>query len=196
MRGLRWSLVIGTLGALTSCAGGTPLLGGGALPEAFEAEYQIHADDRLEISVWGQEALSRTVVVRGDGTFSFPLLGEITAQGRTTGELEQLLAQGLAEGYLKTPIVTIKLAGQRFSVLGEVERPGTYELDGRVDLLAAVSMAGGLSKFGSPRLEVMRVLADGQKASYEVDLNGILSGRRPTVILHPHDTIHVKRRLI
>ena len=164
-------------------------------PEGLQAEYQVHPNDQLEIAVWGQDDLSRTVRVRQDGTFPFPFLHEVSARGYTLQELEQVLAQELAAGYLQEPLVTVKLIGQRFSILGEVERPGTYPLEGRVDLLAALSMAGGLSKFGSPKVEMIRVLADGQKLSYHLDINAILSGRHPTVLLHPHDTVVVKRRV-
>ncbi|OGX40947.1 MAG: hypothetical protein A3C53_04235 [Omnitrophica WOR_2 bacterium RIFCSPHIGHO2_02_FULL_68_15] len=164
-------------------------------PEWLQAEYQVHPNDQLEIAVWGQDDLSRTVRVRQDGTFPFPFLHEVSARGYTLQELEQVLAQELAAGYLQEPLVTVKLIGQRFSILGEVERPGTYPLEGRVDLLAALSMAGGLSKFGSPKVEMIRVLADGQKLSYHLDINAILSGRHPTVLLHPHDTVVVKRRV-
>lgn len=164
-------------------------------PEWLQAEYQVHPNDQLEIAVWGQQDLSRTVRVRQDGTFPFPFLQEVLARGYTLQDLEQVLAQGLAAGYLHEPLVTAKLIGPRFSMLGEVERPGTYALEGRVDLLAALSMAGGLSKFGAPKVELIRVLADGQKLSHTLDINAILSGRHPTVLLHPHDTVVVKRRI-
>lgn len=182
---------------LAGCSGAPVSLGGASrLPdELLEAEYQIHANDELEIAVWGQADLNRTARVRDDGTFAFPFVGEVSAQQRTIRELEGLLMAKLAEGYLVNPHVSVKLIGARFSILGEVERPGTYPLEGRVDLLAAISMAGGLSKFGAPRLEIIRVLANGQKVSSAVDVQGVLSGHRPTILVHPHDIINVKRRL-
>ncbi len=165
------------------------------VPAWLQAEYQVHPNDQLDIAVWGQQDLSRTVRVREDGTIPFPFLNEILAKGYTLQELESLMAQGLSAGYLHDPLVTVKLVGQRFSILGEVERPGTYPLEGRVDVLAALSMAGGLSKFGAPKVELIRILADGQKLNYGLDVNAILSGRHPTILLHPHDTIVVKRRM-
>lgn len=192
----RWLAGLSLL-AVVGCRGlpAIPAMTAGPLPDWLQAEYQVHPNDQLEIAVWGQEDLSRTVRVRQDGTFQFPFLQEVLARGYTLQELEQVLAQGLAAGYLHEPLVTVKLLGQRFSMLGEVERPGTYALEGRVDLLAALSMAGGLSKFGSPKVELIRVLADGQKLSYALDVNAILSGRHPAVLLHPHDTVVVKRRV-
>ncbi len=172
------------------------LSAGRRLPrEWLEQEYQIHPNDQLEITVWGQADLNRTIRVREDGAFSFPFLGEVPARSCTLHELEQQMARGLEQGYLVNPHVGIKLVGARFSVLGEVERPGTYPLEGRVDLLAALSMAGGLNKFGAPRVEIIRVLSDGQKASYDVDVNAILAGRQETILVHPNDTLHAKRRL-
>ena len=182
---------------LAGCSGAPamPAAGSGPLPDGLQAEYQIHPNDQLEIAVWGQQDLGRTVRVREDGTFPFPFLGEVLAKGYTLQELEQLMAQGLASGYLHDPLVTVKLIGQRFSILGEIERPGTYPLEGRVDLLAALSVAGGLSKFGAPKVELIRILADGRKLSYHLDVNAILSGRHPTILLHPHDTLVAKRRM-
>lgn len=193
---MRWIAVVGV--AATLGCGGLPVASGpstGAPPAWLLEEYRIHPNDQLEISVWGQDDLSRTVRVREDGTFPFPFIDEVLGAGYTLRELEQVMAQGLASGYLHDPLVTVKLVGQRFSILGEVERPGTYPLDGRVDVLAALSMAGGLSKFGAPAIELIRVHANGQKLDYLLDVNAILAGRQPTVLLHPHDTIVVKRRL-
>lgn len=192
----RW-LMVGMLAWIVSGCGGVPgrIFAGSPPTELLEAEYQIHANDELEIAVWGQADLTRTVRVREDGTFSFPFVGEMVAQRRTLRELEEAIAAALAQGYLVNPHVTAKLVGSRFSILGEIERPGTYPIEGRVDLLAAISMAGGVTKFGSSRVEIIRLLADGQKVSYLVDVADILSGRRPTLLVHPHDTLHVKRRL-
>ncbi len=192
-------VLIGWLAMLVAGCGGVsslPPSSGTAPAELLEAEYQIHANDELEITVWGQADLNRTVRVREDGTFSFPFVGEVPAQQRTMREVEQLLVERLANGYLMNPQVSIKLVGQRFSILGEVEKPGTYVIEGRVDVLAAVSMAGGVTKFGSSRVEIIRLLADGRKVSYSVDVNAILAGRRPTVLIYPHDTVNVKRRLL
>ena len=163
--------------------------------EWLEQEYQLHPNDQLDIAVWGQADLNRTVRIREDGAFSFPFLGEVQAQGRTLHELEQQMGRALEHGYLVNPHMSVKLIGARFSVLGEVERPGTYPLEGRVDLLAALSMAGGLSKFGAPRVEIIRVMPEGQKASYDLDVNAILAGQQETILVHPNDTLHVKRRL-
>lgn len=188
------TLLLGISGVV-GC-GAIPPWGGGmtAADTELEAEYAIHANDQLEISVWGQEDLGRTVRVRADGTITFPLVGDVTAQEHTPRELEHLLAQKLAEGYLNDPSVSVRVVGQRFSVLGEVEKPGTYPLEGRVDVLAALSMAGGINKFGGSSLEIIRVQANGQKVRYRVDTNEILSGRRPAILIHPHDTLHVRRR--
>lgn len=192
----RAAVLLVALGVAVGC-GRLPLIGRGTIPWEFSdtEEYRIHPNDQLEITVWGQSDLTRTLRVREDGTFSFPFLGDVVAQQRTLRELEQLMIFGLSQGYLLNPQVTVKLVGQRFSILGEVVRPGTYPLEGRVDLLVALSLAGGLNEFASSRLEIIRILSDGRKASYRVDVNAILSGRHPTVLIHPHDTIHVGRRV-
>ncbi|MBI4314020.1 MAG: polysaccharide biosynthesis/export family protein [Candidatus Omnitrophica bacterium] len=193
-RGIVWAAL--GLAALAGCSGmPIPIVGGGTPAGVLEEEYRLHPNDELEVTVWGQSDLHRNVTVREDGTFSFPFIGDVAVGGKTLREIERQMAQALAQGYINNPHVSTKLINQRFSVLGEVERPGSYTLEGRVDLLAALSMAGGLNKFASSRVEIIRALWDGQKTSYDVDVNAILSGRRPVVLVHPHDTIHVKRRL-
>jgi len=197
MGGMAFLLLMGIF--LAGCGGramaSTP---SGATSLGFDTGqvYRIHPNDQLEITVWSQEELSQTVQLEEDGTFSFPLIGEVLARGFTTKEVELLIAQKLADGYLIKPLVTVKLIGKKFSVFGEVERPGSYLFDGSVDLLAAISMAGGFNKFASSKVELIRVFSDGSKQSFRVNVNKVLSGRRETILMHPHDTIYVKRRLL
>src|SRR3989338_5142982 len=96
----RLAILVMTTAILAGCRGPSVFpSGAGAPPE--DEPYRLHVSDQLEISVWGQGDLTRTVVVRQEGTIPFPLLGELMARGRTLQELEQVIARGLAGGYLQ-----------------------------------------------------------------------------------------------
>lgn len=124
--------------------------------------YLLRPGDVLAITVLGYDEFVPPNIgsgappgylVRPDGKFSFPLIGEVSVQGLTAGELTEVLRTRLAE-YLIQPKVTVNLArlgGTRVYVLGEVMRPGSYEIDKAHNLLDAVTAAGGPTKDGAKR---------------------------------------------
>lgn len=116
---------------------------------AWAQEYCLGPGDILNIGVWGyQELEMKEVVVRPDGKISFPIVGEVEATGITAGQLTDLLTQGLSN-YVKDPKVTVnlfKLRTIRVYVLGEVIKPGLYEMEKQHNLLDAISMAGSYTK--------------------------------------------------
>ncbi|MBA2467419.1 MAG: polysaccharide biosynthesis/export family protein [Sphingomonas sp.] len=118
---------------------------------ASATAYRINPGDDLEILVWGDDRLQRTVRVLPDGTFAFPLVGQILASGRLPAELERAITIGLRPQYRGTvPQVTVSVkspAGFQFSVVGKVRNPGTFTPGRYVNALEALSMAGGPSEF-------------------------------------------------
>lgn len=136
------------------------------LPAAWAAaptpeDYRLRPGDVLNIQVLGYDEFTPPTnaggppgfLVRPDGRFSFPLIGEVAVQELTTAELTELLRLRLAE-YLVAPKVTVNLArlgGTRIYVLGEVVRPGSYEIEKAHNLLDAVTAAGGPTKDGAKR---------------------------------------------
>lgn len=115
--------------------------------------YRINPGDQLEIYVWGEERLQRTVKVLPDGTFSFPLAGEINALNKLPSDVEHAIAVGLKSQYRdNVPQVTVSVkepAGLQFSVSGKVKSPGTFTPGRYVNALEALSMAGGPSEFAN-----------------------------------------------
>ena len=113
--------------------------------------YRINAGDELEISVWGEERLKSTVRVLPDGTFAFPLVGQIAATGKLPSEIERLITNGLRPQYRgAVPQVTVSVrspSGFQFSVIGKVRSPGTFTPGRYVNALEALSMAGGPTEF-------------------------------------------------
>lgn len=90
--------------------------------------------------------------------------------------------------------VSVRLTGAKFTILGEVAAPGAQEIEGPMDLLTAISIAGGVSKFGSNRIEVIRTLRAGTVV-IRANLDRLLQGKDPNIPIHPRDTIYVRRRL-
>src|SRR3954469_15731562 len=115
--------------------------------------YRINPGDQLEILVWGDERLQRTVLVLPDGTFAFPLVGQVNAAGRLPSDLERVITAGLQPQY-KGPVpqvtVSVKQAsGYHFSVVGKVRNPGTFTPGRYVNVLEALAIAGGPSEFAN-----------------------------------------------
>ena len=125
-------------------------------------EYRIGPEDMLQISVWKNEALSRTVPVRPDGKVTLPLLNDIDAAGYTPMQFRDLLIQKLSE-YMPSPEVSVIVVDPRsfkVSVMGEVPKPGRYELRSRTTILDMIALAGGLNQFAS-RTKIFVLRPDG-----------------------------------
>jgi polysaccharide biosynthesis/export protein len=115
--------------------------------------YRINPGDELEILVWGDERLQRSVLVLPDGTFAFPLVGQVNAAGRLPIDIERVITTGLQPQYKgPVPQVTVsvkKASGYQFSVVGKVRNPGTFTPGRYVNALEALAIAGGPSEFAN-----------------------------------------------
>jgi polysaccharide export outer membrane protein len=126
--------------------------------DALSPEYRIGAGDTLQVFVWREPELSRETRVRPDGYLTVALLGDVFAVGKTPRELAGELAEKLSR-FVNTPSVTITVsfsASQRIFVLGEVGRPGDFELIGRMTILQALALAGGFREYA--KTEEIRVI--------------------------------------
>jgi len=115
--------------------------------------YRINPGDQLQIMVWGDERLQRSVLVLPDGTFAFPLVGQVNAAGKLPSEIERAITIGLQPQYKgPVPQVTVsveKASGYQFSVVGKVRSPGTFTPGRYVNALEALAIAGGPSEFAN-----------------------------------------------
>lgn len=159
-----FALIILSLG-LAACSGNTgrsDSLQAGELDEfsPFQ-EYRIGNGDVLSILVWQQPEMTRRVTVRPDGMISFPFLGDLAVAGLTPQELRYLLVQELEE-YLDTlpeevSVVVEEIHSYTVSVLGEVNLPGKYPVNGPVTVLDVLAQAGGMTEFAaSSRIQIFR----------------------------------------
>jgi polysaccharide biosynthesis/export protein len=114
-------------------------------------DYALNPGDQLEVSVWKEPDLTKTVIVRPDGKISFPLTGEVTAIGRTVSQVQTEIA-GKLKTYIPEPVVTVTMTaldGNKVYVIGQVNKPGAYVMNPRLNVLQALSIAGGMTAFAS-----------------------------------------------
>lgn len=122
-------------------------------------DYKIGPEDLVEISVFEEEKLNKTVRVSSQGNISLPLLGILRVKGLTANELEKEIRDLLAEKYLQDPHVSVfikEYRSQRISVIGAVEKPGVFEVTGQKTILDMLAMAGGLKEDGGQLLFLIR----------------------------------------
>lgn len=121
--------------------------GGHALSNIVTDAYTIGAEDILEITVWRNQDLSKTVQVRPDGKFSLPVIRDVVAVGKTPSQLADEITRKLKE-YVQNPVVAISVRevnSYNIFVLGEVMKPGKYPLKSKTTLLQGVTIAGGFT---------------------------------------------------
>lgn len=112
-------------------------------------DYKISAEDHIEISVWKEPELLREAIVRPDGGISFPLVGDVQAAGKTPQELEEAIRARL-ERFVPDAVVTVSILevrGMRIYVTGKVRSPGQFVVGRYVDVVQAVTLAGGFTPF-------------------------------------------------
>lgn len=151
----------------------------------LDTMYTLGSGDRIKVTVFGEEDLSGEFSVDGSGNISFPLIGELKVQGLNLRDLERLLVEELAKGYLIDPKVMLEVLNYRpFYILGEVKSPGKYEYISGITLHNAVAMAGGYThRARRNRAEITRTNPD--KVIEDAD--------HSTLIL-PGDIINIRER--
>lgn len=122
------------------------------------APYLVNPGDILSVTVWKEEDLARQILIRPDGQFSFPLAGQVQAEGKSIEEIQALLTERLTR-FIPEPVVTVatlEIRGNKVYVLGQVARPGEFQVNPNVDVMQALSMAGGTTPFA--QLDDIKVL--------------------------------------
>ena len=146
--------------------------------EPKSTSYLIGPGDVLSISVWKEEGMQKEVLVKPDGSLTFPLAGAINAGGMTTTELTQELVKKLKR-YIPNPNVTVsvlKSVSNKVYVLGKVNRPGEFVASHYMDVLQALSLAGGVTAYAdSDDIKIIRRTSKGKKI-FDFDYDEVISG--------------------
>jgi polysaccharide export outer membrane protein len=170
--------------------------GGASDVQALHDDYLIGPEDVLSINVWREPDISRPVTVRLDGAISLPLVGEVTASGRTPLQLEKEITQKL-RAYISDPEVAVmvqEMRSKRFNVLGQVVRPGSYLLGNSITVLDAIALAGGFRDFAKEKaIYVLRKNPDGTETRLPFNYKDVIKGRNveQNIKLEPRDSLVV-----
>ena len=158
--------------------------------------FVIGNEDMLAIQVWKEPDVSRTLPVRSDGRISLPLAGELLATGRTPLQLSEDIANKLRV-YMTDPRVTVivqEIHSQKFNILGQIMRPGSYPLTGMTTVVDAIAMAGGFRDFAKEKgIYILRQDASGREWRIPFNYKSAIKGKDPVqnIKLRPHDTVVV-----
>lgn len=160
------------------------------------ATYLLAPGDAVEVTVWKEEGLQQQQFLIGpDGNIIYPLIGTITAAGRTINDLNALLTVKLAD-YIADPSVSVKLLnnqGNAIFVIGKVNKPGQVLAGRRIDVLQALSLAGGLTVFANEsNIKIQRRIGNEIKV-FPFDYDDVIDGDdlEQNILLEPGDTITV-----
>jgi polysaccharide export outer membrane protein len=143
------------------------------------AGFTVKPGDTLEISVWKEPDLQRTVLVRPDGQFSFPLVGEVDARGKTVMDLNKTVSERLTK-YISDAVVTIsvtEIKGNKIFVLGQVNKPGEFIVNPSVNIMQALSMAGGMTPFAATNDIIVLRGQGAQQKAMAFRYNDVVRGR-------------------
>jgi len=161
------------------------------------ANYLLSANDLIRMSVFEETDLETTVRISIDGTVTFPLIGVVKVAGKTPQAAAGLVRELYAKDYLVNPqvnLTVIEYSKRRFIVLGQVQRPGTFDMPDRdsVNLLQAIGMAGGYTRIGDPGKITVKRTTNGKETVIKVNGKRMASGEENvTLEVQPGDVISV-----
>jgi len=167
-----------------------------ALAAQAAESYRLNPGDRLQIAMWKEEGLTRDVLVLPDGSISFPLAGHIQAAGRSVRELQDILFQRMKK-FFADPVITVsvkEVGGNRIYVIGQVKRPGHFPATGPIDVMQALSLAGGLTTFAADgNIKILRRDDKGNQRAIDFDYAEVSKGNslKSNIILKSGDVVVV-----
>ena len=157
--------------------------------------YKVQPGDLLIISVWKEEDLQQEVLVRPDGGITFPLAGEIQARGKSVEQIRQDLASKLNR-FIPDLVVTVtikQILGNKIYVIGQVKNAGAFVMNPRVDVIQALSMAGGATTFAALNDVVILRRANGRQTALPFRYNDVARGKnlQQNILLQSGDVVIV-----
>lgn len=157
--------------------------------------YQIGPSDVLRIFIWKETELTQDLTVMPDGRITFPLIGEVVAEGKTVSELKSVISEKLKK-YVTAPEVTVIVLAsnsRQIYLIGRVARPGPYPLSASTSVLQALSMGGGFAEWADEKnIKIIR-REHGKEVQLHFNYREFISGRNPdqNILLRPSDTVVV-----
>lgn len=164
-------------------------------------EYKLSPNDLVDFRVFQEPELDSVVRISGEGQANFPLIGVVALGGKTNSEAIEILKSRYRNGYLINPQISLTVrsyAKKLFTVLGQVQRPGSYDIIGtsQITLLQAIGMAGGYTKIADPSNVTIKRVVDGREQVLKFNAKRMLRGDDSTALLvKPGDVISVGESL-
>jgi polysaccharide export outer membrane protein len=161
-----------------------------------DATYLLQPGDVVEISVWKEENLKKELLVRPDGGLTFPLAGDLKAAGHTTVEVGHEIETRLGKYFadVNVNVSVLQINGNQVYVVGKVNKPGMYRFDRAVDVMQALTLAGGTTEFADVGdIRIIRRGADGRQKVFPFAYSDVARGRRleQNIVLQSGDTLVV-----
>jgi polysaccharide biosynthesis/export protein len=196
-RAILLAVVFGSLLSVlpVSAQTATPAPTANSAAKPHDDTFVIGNDDVLAINVWKEPDISRSIPVRSDGRISLPLVGEVQAAGLTPAKLEKEIASRL-KNYISEPEVTVmvqQVNSQKFNILGQVVKPGSYILANSPTVLDAIALAGGFRDFAKKKSIYVLRQGPGGESRLPFNYKEVSQGKNmaQNVKLEPGDTIIV-----
>ena len=158
--------------------------------------YQIQPGDVLDISVWKEEELTKSVLVRPDGAISFPLVGDLVVTNKSPVQVASEISNKLKQ-FIPDPVITVSLqqiSGNQVYVIGKVNRPGPFLASRNLDVMQALSMAGGTSTYAAVnKIKILRRDKNGHQKAISFEYGDIEKGKNleRNIILKAGDVVVV-----
>ncbi|HEX7501107.1 MAG TPA: polysaccharide biosynthesis/export family protein [Polyangia bacterium] len=161
-------------------------------------EERLGIDDVFEVRVLGEPDLSGSYRIAADGTVDYPFLGRVSVSGMRSGDMQELIAAKLANGYLKQPQVSVMVKewhSRKVLVMGQVQKQGSVDYFTNMTIVDAIAAAGGFTGIASKNSVTLRRESKGSVQSKSYPVADISEGRASNVVLRPGDILVVEERL-
>jgi polysaccharide export outer membrane protein len=163
-----------------------------------ETKLALGAGDKLELTIYyGAQESKSTYSLDSSGRFEVRFIGLVEARGKTAREVQQIIQERLADGYLKDPIVSltvVEINSLRCAVLGQVARSGSVKFTPGMTITEAIAQSGGFTPLARKNLVRVTRLIEGKKQTYQIPVELIAEGKRPNFPMAPGDEVFVPER--
>ena len=197
-----------SLAAMSSLVAGGLVAGGlvacGDPPPSVYPTQQLHVEDTtlgpsdvFEVRVFRQKDLSGVYSIGAEGEFSFPLIGPVHANGKTPRQLEDVLRDRLADGYLVAPQVSVLVKeynSKKVSVIGQVKQPGKLRFSEGMTVVDAIAQAGGFAALARKNAVTVTRISGDEKKTYTVPVESIGRGKADNFFVRPSDVVFIPKR--
>jgi protein involved in polysaccharide export with SLBB domain len=168
-------------------------------PKAITQDTTLGPGDVFDVRVFNEESLSNTYQISPDGTIDYPLIDRITVSGLNPQEIAVLIGQKLVEGkFLKNPQVSVlvkEYKSKKIHILGQVKNPGTFPFQDNMNVVQAVTLAGGFTPIASENKTTITRKIEGKEVIIRAEVGKISKGEAPNISLQAGDIIYVPERV-